>query len=278
MALAHRIIPVLLHRDGALVKGKQFDAWRSVGHPLQAARIHASRGVDELIVLDIGATPAGRGPDFKMVEKLCHDSFTPITVGGGVRSVDDVRDLLNAGADKVAIGSGIYLKDGLVESAVSKFGSQAIVASVDYRYNNVKGSTYVDGTPVTDYLPFVVANCGINEIVFQEAPEIPVKYVPNPPWIAQNVTRYGGAGEVLLQAIDLDGTMQGYDLDMIASVADATHVPVIASCGAGSYEHMHQAIDAGADAVAASSLFLFTDCTPKGAAQYLDDVGVEVRV
>lgn len=127
MALATRIIPTLLAKGDQLVKGKQFQSWRTVGHVLQAAMVHAKRGVDELIILDITATPAGRGPNLELVEKLSKPMFTPITVGGGVRSVDDVRDLLKAGADKVAIKTHWEVIPG----ASAKFGKQAIVAALD---------------------------------------------------------------------------------------------------------------------------------------------------
>lgn len=128
MSLAHRVIPTLLARGDQLVKGKQFQSWRSIGHVAQAAKIYAARAADEIILLDISATPEGRGPNLALVEKVAKDFFTPLTVGGGVRSVQDVRDLFNAGADKVAIKTNM----AIIPEASAKFGKQAIVAAVDH--------------------------------------------------------------------------------------------------------------------------------------------------
>ena len=134
--LAHRVIPILLHRGHQLVKGKRFDSWRSVGHALQAARVHNQRGVDELVMLDIGATPEGRGPDLAMVEALANDCFMPLTVGGGVRSTKHVRQLLDAGADKIAICTGVCEVPELIEECSAFYGCQAIVVAVDVGYGN----------------------------------------------------------------------------------------------------------------------------------------------
>src|SRR3990167_7016102 len=131
--LAHRIVPVLLHRGHQLVKGKQFDSWRSVGHVLQAARIHAARSVDDLCVLDIGATPEGRGPDFELGREICEGNFCPVTVGGGVRSVDDVDKLLRAGADKVAMCTAALGGERLISEIASRFGSQCLMVAIDIK-------------------------------------------------------------------------------------------------------------------------------------------------
>ena len=234
MTLATRIIPTLLVRGRQLVKGKQFNSWRSVGDALQAMKIHQARGVDEIIYLDIAATPEGRGPDLKMVELMTRDCFCPITVGGGVRSVSDVQDLLNAGADKVAIKTAAYQNYHLVRDLADKFGSQAIVVAVDY--------------------------------IEAEAP-----------WpIAMNFEDQG-AGEILLTCVDREGTMRGYDLSNVEEVVAYLDIPVIAHGGCSGYEDMCNAIQAGASAVAAGALFQFTDCTPRGAADYLSERGIEVR-
>jgi len=245
--LAKRVIPTLLQRGHTLVKGERYNSWRSVGVAQQAMRIHAARGVDELIYLDIAATPEGRGPDFKMVEQLTKDFFVPITVGGGVRSVEDVRGLLNAGADKVAICTAAIENPELIREASQKFGRQAICVSVDYLG------------------PRVVGMCGHD--VFRK--EGLIGHI-------KNMERQG-AGEVLLSSVERDGTMQGYDIDAIKAVSDAVDIPVIASGGCSGYEDMHRALKAGASAVAAGALFQFTDCTPRGAAEYLKAKGWEVR-
>lgn len=251
LVLATRIIPTLLCRGAALYKGERFNSWRQVGHALQATKIHQARGVDELILLDIGATPEGRGPNFAMVEQLAECCFMPLTVGGGVRSVEDVRGLLNAGADKVAICTAVAT-DLLAECA-GIFGRQALVASIDVK----------DGCAWT--------RCGTYKLRGDTVGDI------NPVvWTA--ICENEGAGEILLTSIDRDGTLQGYDLDLIREVSQAVSIPVIASGGCGTYEHMYEAIQAGASAVAAGAMFLFTDQTPKGAAQYLAQRGIETRL
>ena len=245
--LAKRIIPTLLQRGHTLVKGIGYNSWRSVGAAQQAMRIHAARGVDELIYLDIAATPDGRGPDFAMVERLTANFYTPITVGGGVRTLADIKGLLAAGADKVAICTEAIDSNNLIGRAAEKFGSQAICVSIDIKDRHAY--TY----------------CGTVDST----------------WVAEGISRLvaaQGAGEILLSSVERDGTMQGYDLELIRAVSDAVNIPVIASGGCSGYEDMYQAIRAGASAVAAGALFLFTDCTPRGAAEYLTSKGVPCRL
>lgn len=236
--LAKRVIPTMLVRGRTLVKGEKFNSWRSIGYALQSAKIHAARGVDELCILDISATAEGRGPDLDLVSELSEGCFIPITVGGGVRTLEHIDQLLRAGADKVCIGSAIRTDPGVLNLASNRFGRQAIVCSID-----------VDTT------------------------------FPLYSWVrlAQRIEAMG-AGEILLQSIDRDGTLQGYDLDLIRAVSAAVNIPVVASGGCGSYEHMLQAFHAGADACAAGAMFAFTDNTPRGAACYLKSQGLEVRL
>lgn len=245
--LTKRIIPTLLVRGHQLVKGQQFKSWRSVGIAEQAARIYASRSADELCILDIAATPAGRGPDFAMVESMTSGNFCPVSVGGGVRSVEDVHALLHAGADKVVICTAAFASSPLIQKLAEKFGSQAICVAIDYFGENI------------------MTHCGSKD---HDTQHVQIE--------AQRAQR-NGAGEILLTSIARDGMMEGYDLDMIRAVSEAISIPVIASGGCGSYEHMYEAIQAGADAVAASSLFLFTDATPAGAAEYLSAKGIPCR-
>lgn len=242
--LAKRIIPTLLYRGTALVKGKAFNSWRSVGHALQAAKIHATRGVDELVMLDIGATPMNHDPNYALIESLTANAFTPIAVGGGIRNLAQVRRLLNAGADKVVIGSSLQA----IKDASEAVGCQAVVAAIDY-----------------DATGKVWRQCGL------EATGMDV--------IAMAKLAEGsGAGEIMLTCINREGSLEGYDLETIKRVAEEVDIPVIAHGGCGTYEHMHLAIQAGADAVAAGAMFQFTDQTPKGAAEYLASKGVEVRL
>jgi cyclase len=234
MPLAKRIIPTMLVRGRTLVKGARFNSWRSIGVALQAAKVHARRGVDELCILDIAATAENRGPDLDLVRELSEGCYIPITVGGGIKSLADIDALLRAGADKVCIGTCKHL----IPAAAARFGKQAIVASLDWKGN---------GFPLEHA-------------------------VINAEFLAA-----GGAGEILLQSVTLDGTMNGYDLDLIREVSAAVNVPVIASGGCSSYDNMLEAFKAGADACAAGALFAFTDSTPKEAAKYLKTKGLEMR-
>lgn len=263
--LCKRVVPTLLVRGRTLVKGKGFAGDRSVGHVLQAAKVHARRGVDELVILDIAATSEGRGPDLEMVRALSADCFVPITVGGGVKSLDDIDALLRAGADKVCLGTAALRVSGLIAGAADRFGRQAIVVSVDYRYVLAPGRD--------SKAPAIALNCGTVGPMITGSDEPFIR----PMWLV-DWAETEGAGEILLQCIDRDGTMEGYDLEMITEVAAATSIPVIASGGAGSYADMLAAIHAGADAVAAGAMFAFSDATPRGAAKYLKDHGICVRL
>jgi cyclase len=245
MPLATRIIPTLLMRGHTLVKGRQFNSWRVVGHVMQAARIHAARQVDELILLDIGATPEGRGPDLELVGKLAGECFTPLTVGGGIKSVEDVRRLLLAGADKVAICTALF-HTHILEEAAGRFGCQALVAAIDVKDLHVR------------------SDCG-------QKP-----WAMRPEAFARMLAETG-AGEILLTSIDREGTMEGYDLELIKRVSHAVDIPVVAHGGAGTYQHMLEAVQHGASAVAAGAMFQFTEQTPEGAAQYLAAHGVTTR-
>lgn len=252
MGLAVRIIPTLLTRGRTLVKGVAFDSWRSVGLTQQAVRIHNMRGVDELVMLDIGATPEGRGPDLGLVKELSENCFMPLAVGGGIRTVQDVKALLRAGADKVVIGTGA-LETNIVKEAADAVGSQAIVVSID-----VKG-------------PQVYGRGGT-----QPYRDNPSNILSADDWAREVAAK--GAGEILLTNAMHEGTMQGYDLGLIQWVSQAVDIPVIAHGGCGSYQHMLEAIRAGASAVAAGALFQFTDATPLEAAQWLAAEGVETRI
>lgn len=254
--LAKRIIPTMLVRGRTLVKGERFDSWRSIGHAAQAARVHAARGVDELMILDISATAEGRGPDLDMVRELSEGCFIPITVGGGVRSLKDVDALLRAGADKVAICTAAVEIDGFVAQVAARFGRQAVVVAIDY---DAAGATI---------------RCGTTAIqMCLDDGDSPMGPVGAAQWAEKM-----GAGEILLSSIERDGTMQGYDLDLIREVSAAVSVPVIASGGCRDYDDMLAAFKAGADACAAGALFAFTDSTPRGAAKHLKQHGVEVRL
>lgn len=246
-----RVVPTLLFKDFGLVKGVGFDGRRAVGTPMQAIKVYEMRGVDELVFLDVAATPNGSGPDFDLIDELADECFMPLTVGGGVRTVDDVARVLEVGADKVCIGTAAIEHPEVVDAAASRFGSQSIVVSIDtYR---------------TDAGPEVRTHCGTQRSsgLLEE--------------VARRMER-AGAGELLVQSVDRDGTMSGYDLDSLRTVAGATDLPVVASGGAGSYADMVEALSVpGVGAVAAASMFHFTEQTPSGAKDAMASAGFPVR-
>lgn len=230
-----------------MVKGERFDGWRSVGIAMQAARTHAMRGVDELMLLDIAATPNGRKPDVEIVAALSEHCFTPLTVGGGITQASDVQPLLNAGADKVSVNTAAVERPSLVAEIARRYGRQALVVSIDVRNGGV------------------VTRCGKQSTGM------------NPVYWAIQCEQLG-AGEIMVNDCDRDGTMAGYNLDLIAAVSNAVSVPVIACGGCADYADMEKAVKAGASAVAAGAMFQFTDATPRGAAEYLQSAGIEARV
>jgi cyclase len=249
--LKTRVIPTLLHKGSQLVKGVRFASDRPVGSALQAIKVYNRRGVDELAFLDVEASTQGRPPDFRLIDELADECFMPLTVGGGVRSISDVRDLLAVGADKVAINTAALENERLISEAASRFGVQCVVVAIDVKREG------------PDWR--VVSHCGRRATDWEPSA-----------WAAR--CEQLGAGEILLQSIDRDGTMEGYDLPIIGRVCQAVGAPVIASGGAGSYEHLAQAVAAGASAVAAASIFHFTEMTPREAKLHLQSQGVPVRV
>ena len=238
--LKRRIIPVLLYSGSGLVVTTRFENPRPVGTAVTTAHVHEMRQVDELIFLDIMASREGRGPDFDLVAEVCDQCFMPVTVGGGIKTVEDIRTLLSVGADKVSINTAA-LDGSLLSSAALKFGSQAIVVGIDVRD---AAMSLARATAAA--------------------------------W-ARTCESFG-AGEILLQSIDRDGTMDGYDLDLIRSVASAVNIPVIACGGAGEPDHFTAAFEAGASACAAAAMFQFTDATPKDVCRHLKSQGWEVRL
>lgn len=252
--LAHRIIPTFLVKGQILVKGKRFSGDRVIGHARQAIMIQAARGVDELAILDIAATREGRGPDLALIEQLTDGLFAPLSVGGGIRTVQDVRNVLAAGADKVIIGTAAMEDIYFLSEVTMRVGSQAIVAALDVKGGKVWKRS--GAAPVT----------ADDSIKTEDLQTIAVSL--------QDL----GVGEILLTSIEREGTLAGYDLELVRKVSSWVTVPVIAHGGCSGYPDMRAAIDAGASAVAAGALFQYEDATPRGAAQYLARQGVEVRL
>jgi cyclase len=248
--LARRVIPCLDVSGGRVVKGVRFRDLVDQGDPAESALRYAEQGADEIVFLDIGAAPEARDTDVEWVRRTAERVFIPLTVGGGVRSEADARRLLRSGADKVGINSAAVERPELVEELARRFGSQCVVLSVDARRRDggwevvTKGGRHATGL---DALA----------------------------WIREGVER--GAGEILLTSIDRDGTKGGYDLDLIAEVVDAVPVPVIASGGAGDPGHLVDALEAGAAAVLAASIFHQGTYTVGDVKQVLAEAGFPVR-
>lgn len=249
--IKNRIIPTLLWKDTGLVKGVKFDSWRRVDTVIPAIRVYNMREVDELILLDVAATTEGREPDYESIKEFSSSCFVPFSVGGGIRTVDHIKKILRSGADKVVVNSVLYDDLELLREGARIFGSQCMIASVDCRF--------IDG----DY--YCYSHSG------QKKTEHKVK-----DWI--NILENNGAGEIIITSIDHDGTMTGYDHELIKMVVSHTTIPVIASGGASSYDDFYQAIvNDGASAVAAASIFHFTEMTPKQAKNYLREKGLNIR-
>src|SRR5215212_4485964 len=227
--LAKRIIPCLDIKDGRVVKGVNFVNLRDAGDPVEQARIYDEQGADELVFLDISATHEGRRTTLDLVSRVAETVFMPLTVGGGIREVDDMRNLLLAGADKVSINSAAVKKPELLSEGASRFGAQCVVLAIDAHRGYSGWEVYINGGRVPTGLDAVE-------------------------WAVQGVEL--GAGEILLTSMDADGTLAGYDISLTRAIAEAVSVPVIASGGAGAPSHFAEVLTAGkADAALAASLF-----------------------
>jgi len=249
--LKTRVMPTLLYKDFGLVKGLSFDSRRRVGSVMQAVKVYNLREVDELIFLDITATLDGRDPDFELVDDIADECFMPLTVGGGIRTEAHVRRLLQVGADRVLVNTAAVEHPDVVRIAADTFGTQCIAVSIDGRRvgDGFEAFTHAGTRPT-----------GVDPVELARSAES------------------NGAGEILITSIDRDGTMDGYDVELVERVANAVSIPVIASGGAGSYQHMLDVLRAGASAVAAAAMFHYTECTPLAAKQFLTANGIAVRL
>lgn len=249
--LTKRIIPCLDVKEGRVVKGVKFVGLKDAGDPVEIAKRYDNEGADELTFLDIIASHEKRKIILDVVEKTASSVFMPVTVGGGVRTLEDIRDLLNAGADKVSINTAAVERPEFVKEAAEKFGTQCIVVAIDAKRKTGLFKVFTHGGRNPTDLDAVA-------------------------W-AQKMESFG-AGEILLTSMDRDGTKLGYDLELTRSIADSTTIPVIASGGAGLLEHLYQGLtQGGASAVLAASIFHYREHTIKEAKEYLAKKGVAVR-
>jgi cyclase len=251
--LTRRIIPCLDVHNGRVVKGINFVNLRDAGDPVEIASVYDKSGADEIVFLDITASSEGRNIMVNVVRRTAEQVFIPLTVGGGIRSLEDIRDILACGADKISVNSAAVKNPGLVTDAARRFGSQCIVVAVDAKARDRGGwDVYINGGRI---------NTGIDVIQ----------------WVKK--VEALGAGEILLTSMDRDGTRDGYDLDLTRQVSDTVNIPVIASGGAGSAEDFYRAFSYGkADAALAASLFHYGELSIKGLKKYLSDKGVPVRL
>jgi imidazole glycerol-phosphate synthase subunit HisF len=252
--LTKRIIPCLDVKGGRVVKGINFVNIKDAGDPVEVAKAYNSAGADELVFLDITATSDAREIMYDVVMKVAEQVFIPFTVGGGIRSVDDFRRILKAGADKISVNTAAFKEPSLIEKAAERFGSQCVVVAIDAkkRDDNSGWDVYINGGRI---------NTGKDVVKW-----------------AEEVEKLG-AGEILLTSMDRDGTKNGYDLELTRQVSDNTGIPVIASGGAGKMEHFYDALTkGGADAALAASLFHYREIEIIDLKKYLRSKGISVRI
>jgi cyclase len=253
--LTKRIIPCLDVTKGRVVKGTSFTDLRDAGDPVELAAFYYREGADELVFLDIGATPEGRDTMVDIVERVSKQVFIPLTVGGGLRSIDDMRRMLKAGADKISVNTAAVLNPEIINEGAKRFGSQCIVIAIDAKRCN--------GTTESKW---EICTHGGRKPTGIDAID----------WVKKAARL--GAGEVLLTSWDADGQRAGYDLELTRAIGEAVTIPVIASGGAGNLEHLHEALVIGkADAVLAASIFHYRTYSIAQAKAYLGERGIPVR-
>ena len=257
MSLAKRIIPCLDVRDGRVVKGVKFIDIKDAGDPVEIAKRYDNEGADEITFLDITASHEGRNTTIEMVEKIADQVFIPLTVGGGIRKAEDVRLMLKAGADKVAVNSAAIFNPQLINELCAIFGSQCIVIAIDAKRISSNPSRWE---------------------IFTHGGRKPTG-IDAIEWAVKMTEGDNGAGEILLTSMDRDGTKYGFDLELTKAVSEAVDVPLIASGGVGNLSHLSEGIiDGGADAVLAASIFHFGEFTVHEAKKAMQENGIEVRL
>ena len=249
--LKNRIIPCLDVKNGRVVKGINFVDLKDAGDPVEQAKIYSDGGADEICFLDITASNENRDTIYDVVERTSKNCFVPLTVGGGVRSIEDINKLLNCGADKVSINTAAVQNSKVVEESSKKFGSQCIVVAIDAKKNGENWEIFTHGGR---------NSTGIDAIQFA------------------NKMEESGAGELLVTSMDKDGTQSGYDIDLMKKISSNVNIPVIASGGVGTLDHLAEGISAGASAVLAASIFHYGTFSIQEAKQYLASKDIPVRI
>jgi cyclase len=287
--LAKRIIPCLDVKDGRVVKGVSFVNLRDAGNPVENAKFYDEQGADELVFLDITASHEKRKIILDVVMKTAEDVFMPLTVGGGIKTLDDIRDLLNAGCDKVSLNTTAVKDPYFISKAAEKFGSQCIVIAidakrVDHNLSKATGEDWFNDSSLKEVclgIPpppsFVKGNRGGLSWAISTHGGRQMKLIDAVRWARK--TEELGAGEIMLTSMDKDGTKAGYDIELTRAISEAVNIPVIASGGAGTLEHLYDALSAGkADAALAASIFHYREYSIHQAKEYLRDRGVPVRL
>lgn len=278
--LAKRIIPCLDVKDGRVVKGVSFLNLRDAGDPVDNALYYDSEGADELVFLDITASHEKRKIILDVVEKTANDVFMPLTVGGGIRNLDDIRNLLNAGCDKVSINTAAVQDPYFISRAAERFGTQCIVVAIDAkRVTEAMTEASGEGWFSDDSLKGVVLSLPAHDLTWALSTHggRKMKLIDAVEWAKKMEAL--GAGEVLLTSMDRDGTKVGYDIELTRTISEAVSVPVIASGGAGNLEHLYEGLSGGkADAVLAASIFHYREYSIRQAKEYLKSKGVSVRL
>jgi cyclase len=265
--LAKRIIPCLDVKDGRVVKGIHFKNLRDAGDPVELARMYDEQGADEIVYLDVSASHEGRKTMIDIVENTADQVFIPLTVGGGISTVRDIRTILKSGADKIGINTAAVKNPKIISEGAKKFGSQCIVSAIDAKrvYSDDEDKITID-TPE--------GKCWFEVYIYGGRKETGVDAI----WWAKEVERLG-AGEILLTSMDADGTKVGFDIPLNKTISQETNIPVIASGGAGNLDHIVEALVEGkADAALAASIFHYKEYTVLDIKEYLKKKGVEVRI
>lgn len=254
LKLAKRIIPCLDIKNGRVVKGVNFVGLQDAGDPVEIAKRYNNEGADELVFLDITATHEGRGTTLEVVKKVAQEVFIPLSVGGGISTLEDIYKLLDVGCDKISLNSAAIKNPALISEAAKRFGSQCVVVAIDARKKEGREDEWE-----------VYTHGGRNNT------KIDLKT-----WVIEAANR--GAGEILLTSMDADGTKAGYDLVQLKEISSLVQIPLIASGGAGSMEHIYEAFKAGADAALAASIFHFQEIKIKELKEYLHSKNIPVRL